>query len=235
MTSKSIRFTGLLYLLVIIFAGFSQGYVRGNLYVPGDAIATAGNILKNEGLFRIGLASDLTAFIIDAVISILFYQMLKPFGKTLALISSSLRLLAHPAIGAMNLLNHYMAYQVLSGADFLTAFSVSQLEALSTLFMDAHKYGYLIAGGFFGLHCTLLGISLWKSDMLPKFFAFMMMVAAMGYLMETFGDFLYPGNEALLAWIVGISAALGEVGLALYLLIKGTKKSYFIKLQNARL
>lgn len=222
---QNARITGLMYLLVIICAGFSQGYVRANLYIPGDALATATNILANEGLFRLGLVSDLVAFILDAIISVMFYQMLKPFGKTLALISSSLRLLAHPAIGALNLLNHFMAYQVLGNEAIAPIFNPEQLNALSLLFMDAHRYGYLIAGGFFGVHCMLLGILLYRSDLIPRFFAVMMMVAAIGYLMETFGDLMFPGNEEWLAWIVGLSAALGEVGLTVYLLIKGVKKS----------
>lgn len=226
MSTRTVRFTGLLYLLVIVCAGFSQGYVRNNVLVPGDAAATAMNILSDTNLFRLGLASDLVAFILDAIISVLFYQMLKPFGKTLALVSSALRLVAHPAIGALNLLNHYMALHVLSGGEYLASFDDAQLESISLMFMDAHRYGYLIAGGFFGIHCFLLGLLLYKSNMIPKFFGLFMTVAAAGYLMETFGNLLYPGNEAWLAWVVGLSAALGEVALTLYMLIKGTKKSY---------
>ncbi|MGE0588830.1 MAG: DUF4386 domain-containing protein [Cyclobacteriaceae bacterium] len=226
MQRSYVRVIGALYMAVIICAGFSQGYVRANLVVSGDALTTATNILSNIELFRFGLAADLVAFILDAIISVMLYLLLKPFGKTLAMISSSLRLLAHPAIGALNLLNHYMAYHVLSGADFLTAFDPKQLESMSLLFMDAHRYGYLIAGGLFGVHCFFLGLLLIRSRVVPVFFGSMMMVAAGGYLMETFGNFLFPGNEEWLAWVVGLSAALGEVELALYMLIKGTTRAY---------
>ncbi len=221
---SQVRMTGVMYLLVIICAGFSQGYVRANLVVQGDAAMTALNIVENTGLFRLGLAADLVAFILDAVISVMFYRLLKPYGKTLALVSSSLRLLAHPAIGALNLLNHYMAFHVLNDAAFSSAFDPMQLEAMSLMFMDAHRYGYLIAGGFFGVHCFLLGLLLIKSDIIPRIFGAMMIVAATGYLMETFGDFLFPGNEVWLAWVVGLAAALGEVELTLFMLIKGIRK-----------
>lgn len=224
MDNKSVRLIGFLYILVIVCAGFSQGYVRANLVVPGDAVQTATNIVTNEGLFRVGLVADLIAFILDAVISVMFYQLLKPFDKTLAMISSALKLIAHPAIGALNLLNHFMAFQVLSGATFLSVFDPSQLESFSLMFMEAHRNGYLLAGGFFGVHCFTLGLLLYKSNLIPRFFALMMIVAAFGYLIETFGNFLYPGNESWLAWVVGLSAALGEVELALYLFLKGTKK-----------
>jgi hypothetical protein len=217
------RLTGLLYLLVIICAGFSQGYVRGTLVVPGDAGATATNILANEGLFRAGLALDLIAFIIDAVISVLLYQMFKAYGNTLAMVSSALRLIAHPAIGSLNLLNHYLAWQVIGGAEFLAPFDPAQLESLSLLFMEAHRYGYLIAGGFFGLHCFLLGVSIYKSDAIPNLLGGFLFGSAAGYLLETFGNFGFPGYEAYTALIVGIAAAIGEVSLTLYLLIKGRR------------
>lgn len=220
-TLNTMKLTGFLYLLVIICAGFSQGYVRGTLLVPGDAIATAKNILANEGLFRSGLVMDLIAFLIDAVIAVLLYQILKPFGRTLAMVSAALRLLAHPAIGTLNLLNHYLALHVLSGADYLSAFDAAQLQSLSLLFMDAHRHGYLIAGAFFGVHCFLLGIQIRRSNNIAHTFGLLMILAAFGYLLETFGDFLFPGNETWLAWLVGLSAAVGEVGLAFYLLIKG--------------
>ena len=111
---KSIaRLSGLLYLIVIICAGFSQGYVRGTIVIPGDAAQTAQHILTQSGLFRLGLATDLIAFIADAVIAVLFYQLFKHVNQTLAMVAAALRLLAHPAIASLNLLNHFMAHEVL--------------------------------------------------------------------------------------------------------------------------
>ena len=43
--------TGILYLVVIICAGFSQGVVRESVYMAGDAAATAQNILSNTALW----------------------------------------------------------------------------------------------------------------------------------------------------------------------------------------
>lgn len=226
MSKRSVRLTGLMYLLVIILAGFSQGYVRGTLLVPDDATATASNITAHAGLFRLSLAADLIAFLLDAVISVMLYQMFKSVSKTRAMVASVLRLLAHPAIASLNLLNHYLALKVLSGESFLTVFEPAQLQSMSMLLMDAHRNGYLIAGVFFGVHCLLLGTLIYQSPMIPKVFGVLMAVAAAGYLMESFGNFLFPGNEGWLAWVVGLSAALGEVGLALFLLTRGVQNSY---------
>lgn len=233
MSKSTVHLTGLLYLLVIIGAGFSQGYVRANLIAPGDAVTTATNIIDQADLFRLGLVTDLLAFLLDAIISVLFYLMFRPYNKLLAMVSSALRLLAHPAIACLNLLNHYLALHVLEGAAIFPGFDLEQLQSLSLLFVDAHRNGYLIAGGFFSVHCILLGVLIIKSDIILKLFGYMMIIAGIGYLMETFGNFLFPGNETWLAWVVGLAAALGEVELTLYMLIKGVKKSYSLKLKNA--
>ena len=226
MKKKTYRLTGFLYLLIIICAGFSQGYIRGSIVVPEDAVATASNILQNKALFRLGLSLDLVAFIIDAIVSVLLYQMFKPFGKTLAMVSAALRLIAHPAIGSLNLLNHYLAYHILGDAEFLTVFDEAQRQSFSLLFMDAHRSGYLIAGGFFGLHCLLLGVSIYKSNTIPHLFGGLLIGSGIGYLVETFGNFSLPGYEEYTALIVGVAAAIGELSFTFYSLIKGKKQPY---------
>jgi hypothetical protein len=217
------RLTGILYLLVIILAGFSQGYVRGTIFIPDDPQATLTNIISSEGLFRLGLVSDLLAFILDAVISILLYQLLKSVNNTMAAIAAVFRLLAHPAIASLNLLNHYMALQTASGSGLMSGLGIEQQEAWTMLFLNAHNAGYLLAGAFFGIHCLLLGILLYRSALFPKVFGILMVLAAGGYLLETFGNFMIPGNQLVLANIVGVSAAIGEVSFTFFLLFKGVK------------
>lgn len=225
MKKQTYRITGLLYLLVIICAGFSQGFVRETIVIPGNAAATANNILEQEWLFRLGLSLDLVAFTLDAIIAILLYQMLKPFGKTLAMASSALRLIAHPAIASLNLVHHYMAGYVLENQDIVVAFGESGVEVISSLLMNAQKFGYLLAGALFGVHCVLLGIVIIKSRNIPRLFGWLLIASGAGYLIETYGNINWPGNEAITALMVGISAAIGEVSFTFYLLIKGHKST----------
>lgn len=220
---KTARVTGLLYLVIFICAGFGEGFVRSNIIISGDAAATANNIMASEGLFRLGFVSDLIAFLSDAIVSILLYVLLRPVSRKLALIAASLRLLAHPAIASLNLLNHFFALHLLSGADYLTVFSTDQLHAMVLLFLEAHDTGYLIAGVFFGFHLFILGYLLYKSDLFPSALGLLVAVAASGYLVESFGSFLFPGYKVFYAWIVGITAVVGELSLSLWLLIKGVK------------
>lgn len=219
------RTAGILYLIIIVCAGFSEGYVRSSLIVPGNAGATAGNIMASEWLFRLGFVSDLIAFMCDLAVAILFYVLLKPVSKTLSLIAASMRVIAHPAIASINLLNHFSVLLLLSGADYLTVFNTDQLHALVLLMLNTHKYGYLIGGAFFGVHCFILGYLFVKSDLFPKVLGIMLAVAAAGYLTESFGNFLFPGYEDIFIWIVAVPAGIAELSLCLWLLIKGVKKT----------
>lgn len=221
---KTARTAGLLYLIIIITAGFAEGAVRTELLVPGDAGATASNIRGAETLFRLGFASDLLAFLADTAVSILLYLLLRPVSRSVSLIAASFRLLAHPAIGAVNLLNHFAPVLLLNGV-YSEALGEPQVEALSLFFLEAHGMGYLIAGAFFGAHCLLLGWLLFKSPLFPRIIGIFMAVAAAGYLIESFGTPLAPQYEAVYGWIVLVPAVLAELSLCLWLLIKGVRST----------
>lgn len=216
------RLAGLLYLVVIVCAGFAEGYVRSGLLVPGDAAATAENIRAAEGLFRLGFSADLVAFLCDVAIAGLLYVLLAPVSRTLSLLAAWFRLLAHPAIASVNLLNHYGALLVLDGTG-LAAFEPDQLDALALLLLEAHGYGYLIGGAFFGVHCALLGWLLFRSSRFPAALGVLLAVAGGGYLLESFSFFLVPALEALASGVVVVTAGVAEVSLCFWLLLKGVR------------
>jgi len=217
------RITGLLYLIVIFCAGFAQGVARESVFVAGDAIATANNILANSILFKWGLVTDLIAFSTDIAISILLYMLLKSVNKPLALMMACFRLIAHPGIATVNLLNHAAALNVLESGGLASQFSQVQLSEWALFFMEAHHLGYLLAGVAFGIHCFLLGYLLMKSNHFPTILGILMIGASFGYLIESFGFILIPEYKVIFGWIVGVSAALGEVTFAIWILVKGTK------------
>ena len=56
------RIAGLLYLLLVPLGIFGMLFVGSMLVVPGNAAATASNIMASEGLFRLGMVSDTVVF-----------------------------------------------------------------------------------------------------------------------------------------------------------------------------
>ncbi|MGN8224147.1 DUF4386 domain-containing protein [Gracilimonas sp. BCB1] len=217
------RITGVLYLIVIFCAGFAQGVARESVIIAGDAIATANNILANSALFEWGLVTDLIAFSTDIAISVLLYILLKSVNKPLALTMACFRLIAHPGVATANLLNHAAALKVLESDGLASQFSQVQLSELSLFFLEAHHLGYILAGVAFGIHCYLLGYLIIKSGHFPTLLGILIIGTSFGYLIESFGFILYPEHKVLFGWIVGISAAVGEVTLCMWLMIKGSK------------
>lgn len=217
------RVAGALYLVIIVCAGFAEGYVRTSLVVPGDPSATASNIVASVTLFRLGLFADLVAFMADAGVAVLLYVILRSTAPTIALLAAAFRLVAHPAIASLNLLNHLGALLVLDGGGPLSAFDQAQREELALFAMDLHGYGYVVGGAFFGVHCALLGYLLYRSDLFPRLLGVLLGAAAIGYLFESFAVFVAPGLESVASTLVVVTASVGEVGLCLYLLVRGVR------------
>ena len=71
------RTAGVLYLLVGIFGGFAQGFVYPKIYAAGDAATTAGNLVANSGLVRIGVLADLVQATVWVFLAMALYRLLR--------------------------------------------------------------------------------------------------------------------------------------------------------------
>jgi hypothetical protein len=89
---KYARIGGLLYLFIIVAAGFGELFVRNRLIVWGDAAATASNILSSETLFRAGLVGEMLTCACDVALALILYVLLRPVSNNLALLAAFFRL-----------------------------------------------------------------------------------------------------------------------------------------------
>jgi hypothetical protein len=139
------RVAGLLYLLIAIVSPFSFFYMRARLIVPGDATATAGNIMASEWLFRLAIMGDAVVFLCEVVLIALLYHLLRPVSQSLTLVTVFARL-GMAVLQAVNLLNYFVVLLLLSGAGYLTVFEADQLHALALVFLTAYADVALIWG-----------------------------------------------------------------------------------------
>src|SRR5437016_8258071 len=86
------RITGALYLLTMLTGIFAQGFVSRTLVVDGDAAATAANLLAHKSLFQLGFAVYLVEMACQIAMTALFYDLLKPAGRSVSLVAAFLGL-----------------------------------------------------------------------------------------------------------------------------------------------
>ena len=62
-----------------------------------------------------------------------------------------------------------------------------------------------------------------------------MIIGSLGYLLDSYGNILFPNYEAIFGVIVGVTAVIGELPFFLWLVIKGVNvQRYNERAQQSR-
>src|SRR5437588_11411070 len=179
------RITGALYLLTILTGIVAQGFVSENLVVDGDAAGTATNILTHKHLFELGFTVYLIEMACQIAITALFYDLLKPAGRSVSLVAAFLGL-AGCVIKTFSRVFFITPLFVLGGSHYLSVFSTEQLQALALLLLKVNDRGAAVALVFFGLYALLTGYVILRSTFLPRFLGVLSVLGGLGWL-----SFLY--------------------------------------------
>ncbi|MEZ4679170.1 MAG: DUF4386 domain-containing protein [Caldilineaceae bacterium] len=217
------RLAGVLYLVITVAAIFAHIVIPEQFIVSGDAAATVANIAANESMFRLGtIGNELIILLSEIVLSVVLYVLLRPVNKTLSLLAAISRL-AMTTIHGLNLLNYYFVLHLINGGNVTTAFAPEQLQALVTLFLDAHSIGFTIGIAFLVPHVLILGYLIMRSGYFPKVLGVLFIAAGLGYLFDATGLLLVAGyttTPGLIATVI----AVAEIAFPLWLLVKGVNR-----------
>ncbi len=216
------RVAGVLYLVIIASGLFAEIGVRSQLIEPGDPATTAQNIMDSPILFRAGMAADIVMLIADVAIAIALFRLFEPLDRTLSLLAAAFRM-TQTAILGLNLLNMLQAVRIIDDADYLRGFAAGQVDTLALLYLDAHKYGYILGLAFFGASTIIISYLALSSKELPRPLGVLLGLAGAGYLVDTFSYFLIPGYDGSASAIVLAPALVAEIWFALWLLTKGQR------------
>ena len=214
------RVAGILILLSLVFGGWGEAYVPSRLVVSGDAAATARNILSSPLLFRSGFAAYLVEAVCDVTLALVFYYLLKPVDRRLALLSAFFGIVATVTYAFAECF-YFAPSLILSGAEYLKPFSVEQLNSLALLSM---KLFNAIAGiflGFYGLASAVRGYLIYRSGYLPRALGILFVIGGVSFVIDNLAIVLAPAYSSQLLLVLMAPAG---IAMMLWLLVRGLNR-----------
>ena len=214
------RTAGAIYLLVILFGIFSEGFVVNALVVSGNPAATAHNIMGSLGLWNLANAGNLIVPLIGTVQLGIEYLLLRPVSKPLALLFLLLNAVSL-AVEAVSKLFVLMVEPILRRANTPAGLAPEQLYDLAAIALNAHNIAFHITLIFFGAAILIGGHLIARSGYLPRFIGYGMQLAGACYLVASFARLFAPTFADTLGPAILLPCLVGESALCLWLLIKG--------------
>ena len=214
------RLAGLAYFVLVITGIFSLLYVPSQIYVSGDASATASNIKDNESLFRLGMAVEMVSFVAFLLLPLVLYKLLHHINKTAAVLMVAFAVVSVP-ISFSSMIHEFAVLDMVNSAGFPSDDLASDIMSQ----MKRYFSGHLVAQIFWALWLFPLGYMIYKSGIIPKILGIFLMIGSLGYLVDFFGRVLSSSyGELALASYITLPASIGEIGTCLWLLLMGAKE-----------
>ena len=217
------RAAGILILLSIVFGTWGEAYVPSKLIVSGDAAATAQNILASPLLFRTGFAAYLIEAICDVALALVFYVLLWPVDRNLALLSAFLGIVATVTYAFAECF-YFAPSLLLSGADYLKTFTTEQLDTLALLSMKLFDRIAGIFIGFYGLATLLRGYLIYRSGYLPRTLGILFVIGGTAFVVQNFLIVLAPAYASGLLLVLMAPAGIAMMA---WLLVRGLNMEKF--------
>jgi hypothetical protein len=221
---KTARLAGVLYLVMGSAGAFGLVYFPSAFIVRGDAAATASRIASSPLLYRFAVVIDLMAGVFFIWTALTLYKLLQDVDRGRARLMVAF-VLAQVAMGFALTLLQIAPLMLLKGAGYWSAFDRRQLEALALGALTLRGQGIGAVSAYWGLWLLPLGALVYRSGFLPRILGVFLVVAGGAYLVSTLTYFFFPAYYRLVFMAVTTpAAALGELGLLGWLLIKGARE-----------
>lgn len=206
--------TGWSLLLMALVAGFTIGYAFEELNPPGKFDSLREIILENQGLYQLMLFGFLVIVILDFLVSYTLYSYFKDDNRNISLISGLLRVIYTLIFG--------IAIYFLTKNLYVNDITNQSIDTNYQLFKSIWNGGLVI----FGFHIFLIGILMKLHRSIPKILWYLTLIAGVSYIIVPLLELIYPNSEFVttLGMVLALPMAVGELGLAIWLLIKGGKE-----------
>lgn len=206
-----------LYPVWVFLAIFSIMVVPSIVFVEGEAIQTANNLISNELIFRIGFIGSIFTQILFVLIPLLLYQLFKSVDNNQAMLMVAFALVSVP-ITIINEMHKLTAISFLDNPD-----------QMMNIF-EINIKGQIIPSIFWGLWLFPLGKLVMRSGFFPKTLGWLLIISGVGYVSDSINKLLAIHSEFL--GVIFETCTFGEIIFILWFVIKGIKKSKTTAQQN---
>lgn len=217
---NAVRIAGVGYLLTLIVPTLSAIFIYFKLIVPGNAALTTANILANESLFRVGIASDLIMSFNLIILSMALFTILKTVNKNLALFAALWKLAEGILVGVVTF-SGIVSLLLINGKVHSSVLGTEQLHAIAGLILDSRLALFSIIIGFGGIGSTLFCYLFLKSKYIPGLLAAFGVLSYSLHIIHFFVFLLFPNYEVISQAICIPPSILFEIAIGLWLLVKG--------------
>lgn len=220
--SNTARLAGFLFLFVCLpLAIWDQTYVPGKVFVAGDPVATANNLLTHEFMFRAAIVSRLIGTMTFVFVIVLLYRLFSPVDKHLGRLMLIPILAQLPIVFVLEAFNHTALLTL--KAEARPNFIVAQQQEIAYLLMRIYRIGIGSDKIILGLTFIPWGLLVLRSNLIPRIFGFLLLISAAGYVVDTSLIILLQRSEYATFGPILRSLFLGFMATTFWLLIKGVK------------
>jgi hypothetical protein len=221
---QTARLAGAFYFVMGLAGAFGLVYFPSAFIVRGDPAATAARIAGSPLLYRFAVVVDLVAGVFFILTALTLYKLLEDVDRGQARLMVAF-VVAQVSMGFALMLTQIAPLVLLNGASYWSAFDRPQLEALALGSLTLRGQGIGAVSAYWGLWLLPLGALVYKSGFIPRIFGVFLIVAGGAYVLSTLTFFFFPKSYRLFFMAVTTpAAALGEIGLLGWLLIKGARE-----------
>ncbi|SHL52739.1 protein of unknown function [Chryseobacterium contaminans] len=221
--TKTARWAGFIYLIVVITGFFSLMYVPTKLIEWENPEQTFNNISSSKPLFSLSIASSILCYIAFTLLPLALYKLLKNVNGSYAKLMVILALISVP-ISFINLQNKLSVLTIIEGADYLKIYKAEELQAQVMMLLKNYNNGILIVQIFWGLWLYPFGYLVYKSGFLPKILGIFLMLGCLGYVLNVLGRIVIPEFSSYpISGYITLPASIGEIGICIWLLMVGVK------------
>ena len=211
----SARITGGLYLAFIVVSVLADALGHIGL---GSAAQIYGSMPTDLGSFRLGLVAAFASAFLFLMAAWGLYVLLRPVNHELALLFLVLNGVG-VAVQCASLLQLVAAMSLATDPQLLPGASAAALALTS---ITTYRTGFVAAQLFYGTWLFPLGCLVLKSRFLPRALGILLFLDGIGEMVWFVQGFLLPAYPAITVPGTAVSL-LAEVGLALWLVIRGVK------------